>query len=349
MAAKLKNLRIRKVDFVESGANPRADIKIFKKKDGQGTEAALKRLAAAVEKLFGNAGEDREEPEKDMREPMRRRAPESFGEGQTKDQYQRAADEMWNICWELQSALYSVLRGGDGDKRAAQREAEACLSKFSEIAREAFGCWLDGRPGGAEAELGQADAEALKEFRDYLDQKIKSCGNGGEEGEREPADTGPDSKKVKEEEAMQEGAIYKGLPPAAEAEIRALRKFRRDTETKELLELAKRYEFTGKKPEDLAAMLREIKAADRSAYEAVITILNSMMSVAENCGAFSEIGKSGYSGHADAEGSKAELQAASIAREYMKKEPSMSYTDAVARAWENNPDLMASYEDETKF
>ena len=33
MATKLKNLKIRKVDFVDEGANPDADIKIRKKKD----------------------------------------------------------------------------------------------------------------------------------------------------------------------------------------------------------------------------------------------------------------------------------------------------------------------------
>ena len=34
MAAKLKNLKIRKVDFVDEGANPDAHIKMIKRKDG---------------------------------------------------------------------------------------------------------------------------------------------------------------------------------------------------------------------------------------------------------------------------------------------------------------------------
>ena len=35
MATKLKNLRIRKVDFVDAGANPDAHIRLLKRKDGQ--------------------------------------------------------------------------------------------------------------------------------------------------------------------------------------------------------------------------------------------------------------------------------------------------------------------------
>ena len=34
---------------------------------------------------------------------------------------------------------------------------------------------------------------------------------------------------------------------------------------------------------------------------------------------------------------------------YMQKEPSMSYTDALAKAWEDNPDLMDAYDAEEGF
>ena len=36
----------------------------------------------------------------------------------------------------------------------------------------------------------------------------------------------------------------------------------------------------------------------------------------------------------------------SIAKGYMEKDPGMSYTDAVAKAWESNPELLASYDEE---
>ena len=46
---------------------------------------------------------------------------------------------------------------------------------------------------------------------------------------------------------------------------------------------------------------------------------------------------------------KTESRVESIAKGYIEKDPSLSYTDAVAKAWENNPDLLASYDDEAGF
>lgn len=57
MATKLKNLHIRKVDFVDEGANQRADIKIAKKKDADPEtdipvrESTMKRFMRAIGKV----------------------------------------------------------------------------------------------------------------------------------------------------------------------------------------------------------------------------------------------------------------------------------------------------------
>lgn len=42
MATKLKNLKVRKVDFVDEGANPDADIKMKKRKQGYGKPDAVR-------------------------------------------------------------------------------------------------------------------------------------------------------------------------------------------------------------------------------------------------------------------------------------------------------------------
>lgn len=61
---------------------------------------------------------------------------------------------------------------------------------------------------------------------------------------------------------------------------------------------------------------------------------------------FSEVGKSG---HGSVHVSDAEGKIEGIAKSYMQKEPSMSYTDALAKAWEDNPDLMDAYDAEEGF
>lgn len=57
MATKLRNLNVKKVDFVDEGANQQADIKLFKRR-GEGElspqkEPALKRFVAAFAKMAG--------------------------------------------------------------------------------------------------------------------------------------------------------------------------------------------------------------------------------------------------------------------------------------------------------
>ena len=59
MAAKLKNLKIKKVDFVDEGANPDAHIRMIKSKDGegQGAEAEERKDPDSIlKKLFGFIG-----------------------------------------------------------------------------------------------------------------------------------------------------------------------------------------------------------------------------------------------------------------------------------------------------
>lgn len=71
--------------------------------------------------------------------------------------------------------------------------------------------------------------------------------------------------------------------------------------------------------------------------------------MADSSGVFSEIGKSCRGSAGIVAKGKTESRVESIAKGYIEKDPSLSYTDAVAKAWENNPDLLASYDDEAGF
>ena len=66
MATKLKNLKIKKVDFVDNGANPGASIALYKSKPAEGKtpavqpkedtppeESILKRIVHAIAKSIG--------------------------------------------------------------------------------------------------------------------------------------------------------------------------------------------------------------------------------------------------------------------------------------------------------
>lgn len=144
--------------------------------------------------------------------------------------------------------------------------------------------------------------------------------------------------------------IFKGIHPAVKAEIEALRKFREDAEDRELHQLAKKYTIIGKKEEELVPMMKSLRAAGGTAYADMVTMLDAMVSATENSGMFTEIGKSGGYGNVTPVAKNAsETKVDVIAKGYMEKDPSMSYVDAVAKAWENNPNLLDAYDKEAGF
>ena len=112
------------------------------------------------------------------------------------------------------------------------------------------------------------------------------------------------------------------------------------------LDVFKKYEIIGKKKEELVPMLKSLRATGGTAYNDMIAVLDATVEAVNKSGVFSEVGKSG---HGSVHVSDAEGKIEGIAKSYMQKEPSMSYTDALAKAWEDNPDLMDAYDAEEGF
>lgn len=133
--------------------------------------------------------------------------------------------------------------------------------------------------------------------------------------------------------------MYKGLHPAVKAELENLRKFREDAENREFLDVAKRYELLGKKPEELAPVLKSLKNAGGSAYSDMIGVLDASLDAIEKSGTFSEIGKRGESA---VDGAWGKIEAA--AQEIMKGKPDMRYADAIDAACIAHPELVQEYE-----
>lgn len=132
--------------------------------------------------------------------------------------------------------------------------------------------------------------------------------------------------------------IYKGLHPAVAAELKALRKRADEAEDRELAEVAKKYEIIGKKPEELVPLFKSLKAAGGAAYDQMIAVLDASVQTVEKSGAFSEIGKS-TSGQSDA-WAQIEKHAEAI----QKSAPTMTWNQAVDKACEQHPELVAEYE-----
>ena len=138
----------------------------------------------------------------------------------------------------------------------------------------------------------------------------------------------------------QDEDIYKGLHPAVAAELQELRKRADAAEDRELQEVAKKYEIIGKKPEELAPVLKSLKASGNGAYEQMISVLDAAVETVNKSGIFKELGKSGGEGG----GADAWTQIEKHAEEIMKSAPTMSRTAAIDKACEQHPELVADYE-----
>lgn len=149
----------------------------------------------------------------------------------------------------------------------------------------------------------------------------------GHEAEAEPA--------AKPED---ESDIYKGLNPAVKAELESLRKFREDTEEKELYEVAKRYEILGKKPDEIVPTLKSLKATDPTAFDGMISMLDAAAKQVEQ-NVFQEIGKRGTQ---DSDDDWGKIEAA--AQEILKSHPGMTRAQATDQACIEHPDLVQAYE-----
>ena len=105
-------------------------------------------------------------------------------------------------------------------------------------------------------------------------------------------------------------------------------------EDAEFMAIAKKYELLGTPAEELAPLLKAVKAANPAAYESQIKTLDVSLNALSKAGIFEEIGKSGDGAKPDAQ-----TQISKAVSEIRKANPAMSERDAIIAAYEAHPEL----------
>lgn len=414
MANKLKDLLVTKIDFVDAGANPEANIVLFKRKP-EGAAAEKKPQTAGgffrgvVAAIAKSVGATEEQIDAAMEEIAKGDAV-TFGDKMAQRQLRRTADEIWDYCYALEESLCSILRDQEIPAENKPTLMTQSCAEFTAAVTAAIPKWSAGVPTKVEKAAGQPMTEErlqiAKEARDRLDDMIakaepkKPAGEPEtppDEGEQDTIDKEGDCKDMKidksklsaEElaalEAIEKKAgipeetpapavsatltdtgtvaksaeptpapaaapavdaddIYKGMHPAVAEELKNLRKFRKETEDREIMAVAKKYELLGKKPEELAPVLKSLKAAGGTAYADMIGVLDANLAVVQASPAFTEIGKRGGTGSPVCDADAAWAQIEKKAEEIRKSVPTLSYAQAIDKACEQNPDLVQQYE-----
>lgn len=380
MSTKLKNLTIKKVDFVKQGANPDAYVKLFKSKNVLDDNT--------YDNIIGSLGF----------KSIEKGDIKTFNETYADGMLRKIQDEIWAVCCALQEALVSALKDGEAENR--QQNMEENIKQFNDVIKSCISSWSILKEAkvqiadnlyksvrnninkkGAEDNMNETEifnAENLTEEETKVLKSLiaKGCGKqdtdkssekekGKEDGKNSDVsdktaaktnaeddkkesfdDNGLKGGKSKTKTAKskddENNDIYKGIHPAVAAELESLKKFRDDAETKELESIAKKYEILGKKPEDLVPLFKSMKAANDGSYESMISVLDESLKLVEKNGIFNEIGKSGDGRSVRKSESKAEL----LAQEIKKSNPGMTVEQAMATVWDKHPELMQEYDNE---
>lgn len=390
MATKLKNLKVKKVDFVDQGANPEAHIKIKKKKEeSKGEkESVVKRFFTAIAKASGLKQEELES----VVEEIAKGDSITFGEKMNEVKRRKVADEIWDMCYALQSSLCSIMFDDDLDSAAAQEAMQQSISEFSEIVNECVTQWSQRKTSNIKksivAEPTSFDVEKMKELigkatgpiktekpieddereegeeimidkskmtpaerafyediekRCSVEEKGQTVPNEGRGSVQEPVEKGSYSISVSAEQILGESEdIYKGVHPVVKAELESLRKFREEQEEKELTEVAKKYELLGKKPEELVPVLKSLKAAGGTAYNDMLSVLDTNLDTIQKSGVFGEVGHTG--GAVNSGESEAVAKMRTKVEEIRKNNPGMTEAQAMDQVFMSDPELLKEFD-----
>ena len=162
-----------------------------------------------------------------------------------------------------------------------------------------------------------------------------------EEAQEEMEDEIPETPPVKKPtEKAEVEDMTKSASPEITAALEELQTLKKSLEMKDMTEIAKKYAPLGKKEDELAQTLYDMKKSNQANYDAYVSILDESLAMVEKSGLFTEIGKSaGGSGNGTVQ-AKVEAKA----NEIMKSE-NVDYNTAIAKAWED-PALLAEYDTE---
>lgn len=175
------------------------------------------------------------------------------------------------------------------------------------------------------------DDEEDEDAPDFEFETPEQTEEQGEEEEKEEAE--------KEEKKFEKSAIS----PEIIAMREELAELRKSYEMKEYAEIAKKYAPLGKDEAELATKLYDMKKSNEANYNAYIEVLDEHLEMVNKSGLFQEIGKSagGYNNTG-----KTQDKIWAKAEAYMKSGAAKDYTAAVAKAWQESPELMEEYDAE---
>lgn len=300
MAAKLKNLKITSTDLVDQGANPDAYIRLFKRKENE--NFINEEDNTLIKKIF-----------------------KVFASmfGKLSDDIEFSVKESDNIQKDV-NVFNQNLEQDENIKNDITKSVILQNNERENQKEETDTMKIDKSKMTPEEQAILADFE-----KRYGNGEQTVPNNNITNDTAQPPQLHPEVKKALSE--------FEEFKKAKNTEIEELRK---SLEMEKLTAVAKKYEIIGKKSDELANKLYELKKAGGTVYDDYVALLDENLNTVEKSGLFGEIGKntSGFAGVVEKIGI--------AAAEVQKNANGVSNPDAVVKAWEDNPELALEYERE---
>ena len=376
MPNKLENLEITKVDFVDAGANPKANISIYKRaQGGQKDEEVVAKVKTSLAKSIGVGEEELQKALANMVSEALTQVVKSIDV--------HLLDEGTNPSIVISSNQPELIAKEDSevvDKNKTKTEKEE--EPIPDTPEETTDKEVDGEfeeeekcrakksitkgENSMECNMTEAEKVILEGLMSRMDssermflQKLifRSTASGSATGDvqknsKEPENSkNDDIEKSAEEtplkaETPAENEVNKAMDDKMTGLMKILSTVTKNLEDKvakaedaEFIEKAKKYEILGVDAETLAPMLKQAKTENQNIYNLAITTLDKTLAAVEKSGIFSEVGKKGYASSARAE---SDLQAA--AAELRKNNPNMSIAKSIDKVFQERPDLRAAFD-----
>lgn len=352
---RLKKLKITSVDMCGAGMNQDAHINLYKSNDKEGEpqtmneETVKKGFMEALKEFFGAKPA---EVQKAQPVPV--------------NKAMNVVAEAEEMAYEFYKCIDSIICDPTLSNEGRAEMLKKNFDEFGEFMTNAMPSWAEGETVMPD---DFAKAERRNPFVDYDDEGEEdeeadeiNRDEGGEEAAKsktktEKAMEGEDemridkSKFTAEELVQYEALVNKAtvqeieqpaqIDPMVKKALDEVADIKKGLMMKQFTETAQKYAVMGKNPEELAKSLYEMNERDPEICKQYIAVLDEGLSMVNKSGMFAEIGKSAH-GTASTAAGKVE----GIAKGYMDADPALSYHAAMAKAWENHPELVREYDKE---
>lgn len=168
---------------MDEGANPDADIKLFKRKDVEDTTkeenkekgtGVLKRLLSFVGKAAGMKQDEIDS----VIEEIQKGDSVSFNEKFNEAKNRKIAEEIWDICYALESSLCSILNDEELDSDSSATAMQESLDEFHAAVQDSITKWSSGKTANIikkDNEVSETDLEMMKSAVERLNKSIEKA------------------------------------------------------------------------------------------------------------------------------------------------------------------------------